>query len=324
MKYASFIKKCAPVCLVSQEKLNGRVKPSYLLVSEDNAIRSDILKAIAMTILCPSNGCGVCAVCSKIENDNSTAYRVLEGEKISSDNLREFLRATTMYALEGSISVFAIPSIEKLQPLMQNKLLKSLEEPPENTIFLLGTGREANVLSTIRSRCELLRLPPLTQAELQEALQNEYGDSTAVSLAAESCGGLLSRAEQIINDAQYPSTLEGLLDVLAGLKLSADVPLYQGKPCFTKGRLPVALDLLELIFHDILALSNGADDAVILVRESGTIRELLPDFTNAAATLVLSSLSEAREKLRFNCSEASVVDSLLLNMLEVKYKCRQL
>lgn len=72
---------------------------------------------------------------------------------------------------EAAWRVVIVDTADDLNPNAANALLKSLEEPPPRTLFLLLTSRAGNILPTIRSRCRMLELAPLAQAPLRKAVR---------------------------------------------------------------------------------------------------------------------------------------------------------
>ncbi|UAB79764.1 DNA polymerase III subunit delta' [Erythrobacter sp. SCSIO 43205] len=113
--------------------------------------------------------------------------------------IREMQRRLTVRPTLGSRRVVIISPADDMERATSNALLKSLEEPPEGTYFLLVTHSPSRLLPTIRSRCRVLRFPGLTDAELREMLQNagQEGDHSAAIEAAEgSFGAALQFAQQ--------------------------------------------------------------------------------------------------------------------------------
>ena len=113
--------------------------------------------------------------------------------------IREMQRRLTVRPTLGSRRVVIINPADDMERATSNALLKSLEEPPQGTFFLLVTHRPSRLLPTIRSRCRILRFPGLTDAELRTMLQDaqQEGDTSAAIDAAEgSFGAALQFSQQ--------------------------------------------------------------------------------------------------------------------------------
>lgn len=113
--------------------------------------------------------------------------------------IREMQRRLTVRPTLGSRRVVIINPADDMERATSNALLKSLEEPPQGTFFMLVTHRPARLLPTIRSRCRILRFPLLNDAQLEEMLEDAglSGDTQPAIRAAEgSFGAALQFAEQ--------------------------------------------------------------------------------------------------------------------------------
>jgi DNA polymerase-3 subunit delta' len=90
---------------------------------------------------------------------------------------------------------------EKMNTAAANKLLKLIEEPPNKTVFLLVTESEEQILNTIKSRCQSLYFPPLSEQDIATALISKEGvsESEAIKIAHQ-VGGNYNKAIQLLQD----------------------------------------------------------------------------------------------------------------------------
>lgn len=111
---------------------------------------------------------------------------------INADEADEVIKTLSLNAYEGGYKVMLIWLPELFNTSAANKLLKIIEEPPTNTIFLLVTEREDLILPTILSRCQLVKVPRLTSSDVSEFLvkQHQVLASTASELAVVSQGNI--------------------------------------------------------------------------------------------------------------------------------------
>ncbi len=110
--------------------------------------------------------------------------------QIGVDEAQEIVKALQLKPYEGTFQVMIIWMTEKMNIAASNKLLKLIEEPPENTVFLLVTEHEEQIISTIRSRCQVLHFGNLSEQQLADALvKDENLDrQTALKIAHQSDG----------------------------------------------------------------------------------------------------------------------------------------
>lgn len=130
-------------------------------------------------------------------------YQLLGIEKkqgqIGVDEAHEIVKKLSLKSYEGGWKVMVIWMAEKMNSSAANKLLKLIEEPPKQTLFLLIAEEEKLILETIRSRCQVLHFPALSENTISKALQERgLKEDVATKLAQESAGNY-SKALDLIN-----------------------------------------------------------------------------------------------------------------------------
>lgn len=157
---------------------HGRLPGSWLFVGPEGVGKSLVAKALAQALVCESiaesdgaMACGECASCRRIAKQQSESVEWLsaDGAQIKLEPVRLLLDRLSLKPL-GRRRVVIIDQAQLLNPQAANALLKTLEEPPEKTHFLLLTPEAGGLLPTIRSRCQAVRFSPLKDDELQRAL----------------------------------------------------------------------------------------------------------------------------------------------------------
>lgn len=114
---------------------------------------------LCLRILCPENPpCGKCPICEKVLTGNHTDIKTLEGgAKVK--EVRDFLSDLWLSASDGDRKIYIISDIDSLSDYSQNALLLPIEEPPENTFFIILCRSSEKVLATVKSRCRTVVLP---------------------------------------------------------------------------------------------------------------------------------------------------------------------
>jgi len=136
--------------------------------------------------------------------------------------LNSFLNQT---AAEGGWRVVIIDGADRLNRNAANALLKRLEEPPLKTVFFLTTPIPARLLPTIRSRCQLLSLKPLTEQDVKEVLLSQGMTLPPFSFLAEGSPGRLIR----LMEGEGPQIYEDLQKILEGTSPTAFINTYGGE-----------------------------------------------------------------------------------------------
>jgi len=125
-----------------------------------------------------------------------------QGE-IRVEDAQEILKSLSLKSYEGGYKIMIIWMADKMNIAAANKLLKLLEEPADNTLFILISKNEENLLQTIRSRCQILHFPSLSENSIAEALvNNEEIDSSKATEIAHRAQGNYNRALQLCTDME--------------------------------------------------------------------------------------------------------------------------
>ena len=200
------------------------------------------------------------------------------------------------YESEYKVGILWMP--EKLNVFSANKLLKLIEEPPEKTLFLLVAENQEEVLSTIRSRCVLVKVPRLDTAVIKDALVEKCGCSEQLALdAATMSNGSWPLAKRFSNDIDNEM-------------LYADTFRKWMRYCF-KGAVPELIDfvaneikglgrekqkaLLEYglnIFHCSLLINNNISSAVMLTSAEKTFAQNFAPYINMKNVTQICALFE--------------------------------
>lgn len=181
----------------------GRLHHAWLITGPQGIGKSLFARKAALRVL--AQGQGTVARAGLEVPDEHQAVRLLAAgshpdyaqlERLPKENGTEFARSITIAQVRGLQRLFAttstyspwravvIDSADDLEPGGANALLKNLEEPPPNTVFLLVSHAPERLLPTIRSRCRVLRLGPLGRGDLEAALRGAMPDATPDEIGA--------------------------------------------------------------------------------------------------------------------------------------------
>jgi len=199
----------------------GRVNHAYLFTGPSGVGKFMVARAFAAAILCPDGGCGECNVCRRVMGEKHPDVVVVRpaGKNIPVDTIREMRMSAFRKPLEGASRVYIIKNAERMWEEGASTLLKILEEPPANVVFILVTANPAGVIPTIRSRCQEIMFSMVPLDELSGYLQEVKGISPErAELVARLTGGVLGRALDWCDDSWRLSRRDNVVRAARALK----------------------------------------------------------------------------------------------------------
>ena len=194
---------------LARQMASGEVAHTWLLLGPPGAGKVVAATAMAAAVNCleqPGVGCGRCKTCDRtIRQRHPDVHHVVpEGPLIPVDQIREsVIPEAARSPFEGHKKVFIIEEAERMNDAAQNSLLKTLEEPQPDTMFVLVSDREDEVLETIRSRCRIVRLEPVSFEDVIAILRDEGAEADEAATAARIAGGDLDVARKAAFDQSF-------------------------------------------------------------------------------------------------------------------------
>ncbi len=276
----------------------------------------------------PFDACGTCRACDRIARGvHVDVFAVQPDDKasIKIEPIREVLSHTSFRPFEGKRRFVLIREADTLETQAQNALLKSLEEPPPGTIFILTTAVPGALLPTVRSRCMRLRFGRLTTTELATALttRHDYSDASARAAAA-LADGSIGQALSLDDDelSVYRDLAVGMLahaarrpDMPSRLNAAATLHTGSSKKERTRQDLAVLLRLMASMLRDLEAINAGADRSVLanpaLV---DTLEPLAPAYTGDRAREAFGAVDRALTALERNAGIKVVAEWLAVQV----------
>lgn len=196
----------------------------------------------------------------------------------------QLIELANLSAVDGA-KAFVI-NASPLSTVVQNKLLKTIEEPPKNTYFFIVGQNQSQFLPTIVSRCNRIVLPKLSK--------NDF-DSLGL-LKYDSVGGSVFLASKLKDDKAFAKSFELATSCLNDMQKSSDIILYTRKISKDKETLSQVLDGMEIL-----------------------LKQNLKDKANA---VIVDSVFEAKKMCAANVNVKAVADNLLIEILEKRYLCK--
>lgn len=293
MVFADITGQESTVKALSNAIQSGRIMHAYLFCGPRGTGKTSSARIFAKSLNCVDGPtvtpCGKCAGC--LDVINSTPVDVIEIDAASNrsvDDARNILEKVQYAPLHGKYKIYIIDEVHMLTNEASNALLKTLEEPPENVIFILATTESHKVLETIVSRCQRYDFRRITTADIVKRLgfisksENiNINDEALLAIAKNAAGGMrdaVALLDQLSVLGQNGTiTVDDVNEILG--QISYD-KVYEIAECINNSDTENALKILSEIndrgnepsrvltaliqyFRDMLILKSCSDKSLV-------------------------------------------------------------
>ena len=297
--------------IIYGEKKRGELSHAYLIVCPDGVMLKTYMKLFASLIMCENDGaCGECRPCRLIDKEAyaDCDFYPKDGDKIKTADIDDLVSKTIIRPIESDIRMFVLVGAENMTAEAQNKILKTLEEPPRNVCILIGATTDNALLPTVKSRVKRLDVPPFSDGEIRRALGDEYPDKAKLESAIALGGGKIGSVIKAYTDGNAEKMQAFCREVLFSMRSSKDVAKYSSK--INKDNIKDFISILKSEVVNLLVKDN---------RKAGDY-----GYVTGALIAISDMLSEKERALYYNANAVMVADSVLLAILGEKYKWQKL
>jgi DNA polymerase-3 subunit delta' len=274
------------------------------------------------------DACGTCAACRRIERGVHPDVIVIEpGDtgSIKIEPVRDVIDRAAYRPFEARRRVVIFDQADAMQPPAQSALLKTLEEPPSASAFILVSSLPDALLPTVQSRCPRIRFAPLTPQEVTQALvrDHEYSRDDAAAVAADAEGSVgRSLAAQAADLVEARESAQRLLeqsvrvsDPVRRLELVKDLVGPKIAGAAEREKMAVCLRALSSMLRDVGLIVEGADVRVLanpdVQRELEAVSRA---FDSRRAAAAYQAVDEALAALERNVSPKVVADWIAVQL----------
>jgi len=327
--------------LLQRAVAHDRLPPCLLFTGPDWVGKRLTAVALAARINCESrpdpdeesaDACGTCGACGRIARDMHPDVILIAPEEsgaIKVDTIRGAVAQAAYRPFEGRRRVVIIDEADRMVGEAQNALLKTLEEPPPGSVFLLVTARPHQLLVTVRSRCPALRFGGVSAEDTAELLVTEHGLAReAARAAAVASDGSVGAALEAESDA-YVEARDSAATALQALARARNpkqrletaktlVSARRGKkssPAADRETLGRRLRAMAALLRDLqLVATGGATSGLAHADLESDLQALSRGFDAPRARQGFATVDRALHALSRNASPKVVVDWLALRL----------
>jgi DNA polymerase-3 subunit delta' len=335
------------VSLLARSIARGSLPPSLIFAGPLGVGKRLTALAVAQTLNCLSvrlkpdsttdvrqtpdatldiDACGKCAACTRIARGVHPDVLLIEpgdSGSIKIDPIRDAIDRSSYRPFEGRRRVVIVDEADALVAQAQNALLKTLEEPPSASIFILVTSRPDALLPTVLSRCPRLRFGRLEPSEVAAALITQgRPEREARAVAAAADGSIAQALEASAGDlvesrevaARVLLQVAATADPRRRLESAKDLLPKTSTTAADRDQLARYLRAMASLVRDVALLGAGGDAAALANPDAEPELGRLAAFRGQRAIDVFAAIDRALLALQRNVGIKTIVDWVVVNV----------
>ena len=277
--------------LVKQNKYSH----SYIFHGTEGIGKKLIAKEFAKMILClgKEKYCNTCKSCLEfLSNNNPDFYEIIpDGNNIKIEQIREMQKKVVEQPIISKNKVYIIDNADLMTREAQNCLLKTLEEPPEFVTIILIGSNESNFLSTIKSRCTILRFENIEPSKIEKYLKEKFSIQEVPKSIIEAANGSIGKEELLKDKKELYIAIDTVLENIE------------------------KMDLIDTLKNaDIIYKSQDEKNEIL---EYINIKFLKKAKENLKYLKCIDIVEETKKRIKANSNYNMCIDNMLISIWEV-------
>lgn len=305
----------------------GKVSHAYIISGEKNAGKEFIARVFAMALQCEKGGtepCQECHSCKQaLSNNHPDIIRVAHEKPntISVDDIRSQVNNdVAIKPYSSAYKVYIINEAEKMTAQAQNAILKTLEEPPAYAVIILLVANLNALLPTILSRCVVLNMKPVSDAQVKKYLMEQlqvpdYKAEVCVAFAR----GNVGKAKSLASSEDFENVKAEALSLLKYIQDMELNEIIAAIKRISEFKLEISdyLDIFAVWYRDVLLFKATNDVNHLVFREEiQTIRKTAQRSSYEGIETVIRALDTAKKRLDANVNFELVMELMILTIKE--------
>lgn len=301
---------------------NNKVSHAYIITGPDGTGKSIMAMHMASTILCKGRNkpCGECDACIKIKHGNHPDVKMIspKGRSIGVDYIRDLIDEIYTKPYEGDKKVIIIKNSDSITVQGQNAILKTLEEPSEDTTIIMLAENLNEMLQTIQSRCQILRLGRIPENKIKAYLISLGVDEKKAVAAAGLSDGIVGNGLRFL-DEKYVRLRQDVISKARELVSANVLDVLKSVDFFTinKDKIDIIFDILTSWYRDIIMLKLVKDKNLLINMDYyDLLVEESQKLSYNRLDSIINIINSSRENIKGNVNYQLTIEVMLLKIQE--------
>lgn len=314
--------------MLKQHLVRGTARHAYLFTGPPGVGRRTLALRFTQALNCPTPvapgvPCGVCRDCRQVEAmqypDLSIAQSENEGGTLKVERVREVRRTLMLKPYQAKYRVAIFLRFQEASEGAANALLKTLEEAPSYAVLILTADTPEQLLPTIVSRCEVLRLRSLPVQTVEANLISQGAQAGQAHLIAHISGGRPGYALRLLQDDSALGFRAERLDDMQALLVSSRVQKFKYAEKLSRDKENMRQTLLVWLsyWRDVLLCASGASAPIANVDREQDINALGKQLSLSTLWQLVKDIEGSIERLERNVNSRLLAEVLLLDLPHV-------
>ncbi|MDW5300589.1 MAG: DNA polymerase III subunit delta' [Sedimentibacter sp.] len=303
---------------------NSQVSHCYIFEGPKGMGKYDLALIFAQSLLCSDfheEPCNVCSNCIKMNSMNHPDLHIVNQEEstIKRESIDELIESIYKKSYESNRKVYIIKDAHLMTTQAANTFLKTLEEPPGDSVMILLTTNINLLIPTITSRCQIVKFRNISKETIKTYLNEHFNTEEDIAdLAANYSKGILNKAVNIVNgNDSILKKREEIIKVFDKIINTDSEIIYEVENYFeeNKDNIDLIIETIMLWIRDIIFVQNNMEDLVIN-KDFVNIAKQYSESMRADSDII-EYLQNTSENIKSNVNYKLAIDNMLLKIQEV-------
>jgi DNA polymerase-3 subunit delta' len=247
-----------------------------------------------------------------------------EDKNIDVKTVSSIVEASSVAPFEADKKIFVLMNTQNMNEASQNKILKTIEEPPKNTYFILACKNTTRILQTIISRVKQIELDELSAGDISNLLVKNGVEPAKAEIYASCASGNGTFAEKLATDDGFVGFFNNVVSAFFEINGSRDVLKFSNDFSAKNIDKNEFFDIAMVVARDVMMILSGKEEFVLCKNIIPKLKVISSMLNLEFASKLIDACVESKKKLLFNVNSTAVIDDFLFKIAEVKVKCRRL